>query len=211
MTVGRSSYQVDLLVEGLPCLVVGGGHIGARKARQLVEAGARVHVVATVVGDEIKGLAGTSWDERPYRRGDVEGYWLVMTATGDPTVDGLVFEEAQQAHIWVNSADDPEHCTFTLPATLRRGRMQVAVSTGGSSPAFSGWMRDRLDAELGPEYEPLLDLLADERESMRRSGRPLVAADWRAALDSGMLEMIREGRLAEAKERLQACLSSSSD
>jgi siroheme synthase (precorrin-2 oxidase/ferrochelatase) len=89
--------------------------------------------------------------------------------------------------------------------------MQVAVSTGGSSPAFSGWMRDRLDAELGPEYETLLDLLADERESMRRSGRPLVAADWRAALDSGMLEMIREGRLAEAKERLQACLSSSSD
>ena len=83
-------------------------------------------------------------------------------------------------------------------------------STGGESPALSSWLRRRFEGELGPEYGLLLTMLRDEREAVRAAGRSTEGLDWHRALDSGMLDLIREGRLAEAKERLQACLSSSS-
>ena len=133
-----------------------------------------------------------------------------MACTDDPEVNRSVFEDAEKAGVWVNSADDPAHCSFTLPSRLRRGRLLVTVSTGGDSPAFAAWLRQRLDAELGPEYETLLDVLAEARRDARAEGRVTRPGDWQRALDSGMLELIREGRIAEAKERLEACLSSSS-
>ena len=94
---------------------------------------------------------------------------------------------------------------------VRRGDLLLTVSTGGRSPGLASWTRTRLEAEFGPEWATLLDLLADARDELRATGRSSLGVDWHAALDSGMLELVREGRLAEAKERLQACLSSSSD
>jgi siroheme synthase (precorrin-2 oxidase/ferrochelatase) len=87
----------------------------------------------------------------------------------------------------------------------------VAVGTGGRSPALAAWLKDRLAAELGPEYAIACALLSEAREALRASGRSSEIPDWRQALDSGMVELIREGRTAEAKELLEACLSSSSD
>lgn len=207
---GRS-YPVNLEVAGRRCLVVGGGKVAARKAGGLVAAGALVHVVAREVGEEIAALDSVTVEERPYERGEAEGYWLVLTATDDPATNRQVHLDGEEAGVWVNSADDPENCSFTLPAVRRRGRLVVSVSTGGASPAVAAWLADRLEAELGPEYADLVDLLAREREEIRASGRSTEGLDWRRALDSGMLDLIREGRLAEAKERLQACLSSPSD
>ena len=112
--------------------------------------------------------------------------------------------------MWVNSADDPANCSFTLPSRIRQGSLLVTFATGGRSPAVATWLRRRFSEEFGPEYGTLIDLLATEREALRASGRSSEGLDWQPALDSGMLELIREGRLAEAKERLQACLSSSS-
>ena len=86
-----------------------------------------------------------------------------------------------------------------------------AIGTGGRSPALAAWLKDRLASEIGPEYEVLLDLLSAEREVVRASGRSTEEVDWQKALDSDMLDLIRTGRVARARERLQACLSSSSD
>ena len=110
--------------------------------------------------------------------------------------------------MFVNSADDPANCSFILPSRVRQGRLLVTFATGGHSPALATWLRRRFEAEFGPEYDTLIDVLSDERESIRSSGRSTEGLDWQSALDSGMLELIREGRVAEAKERLQACLSS---
>jgi siroheme synthase (precorrin-2 oxidase/ferrochelatase) len=96
-------------------------------------------------------------------------------------------------------------------SVLRRGDLVVTVGTGGRSPALAAWLRERLTQELGPEYETLLELLAEAREGFRAEGRSSEDADWRRALDSGMLDLIRAGRLPEAKELLRTCLSSSSD
>ena len=222
MPVDAPLYPANLVVRGRRVLVVGGGRVAAQKVAGLLECEADVHVVATVAGPELGALASglaadpdaggsLEVDERPFAPGDTAGHRLVITATGDPAVDAAVFDEAEGADIWCNSADDPAHCSFTLPSRVRRGPLLATFSTGGRSPALSTWMRRRYADELGPEHLVLLDLLAEEREAIRAAGRSTEGLDWQAALDSGMLDLIREGRLAEAKERLQACLSSSSD
>jgi precorrin-2 dehydrogenase/sirohydrochlorin ferrochelatase len=205
-------YPANLIIADRPCLVVGGGEVAARKVEGLLACEARVHVVAPVLGDAILRLAPPlTYERRPYRAGEAGDYRLVIAATDSPETNHAVFADAERAGVWINAADDPGNCSFTLPAVLRRGSLVVTVSTNGRSPALASWLRERLEASLGPEYETLLELLADERDAIRAAGRPTEGLDWRSALDSGMLDMIREGQLVEARERLQACLSSSSD
>jgi len=214
MPVEEPLYPVNLRLHGVPCLVVGGGPVALGKVRGLLDARAAVTVISPEVVDELDELhdAGTiTIDRRRYERGDAARYRLVMTATADPEVDGSVFEDAERAAVWVNAADDPPHCSFTVPARVRRGALLVTFATGGQSPALAAWLRERFELELGPEYEQLLTVLAEARAERVSRGEQTEHPGWKRALDSGMLEMIREGRLAEAKERLQACLSSSSD
>ena len=202
-------YPVNLIVAGRRCLVVGGGDVAARKVAGLIACGARVKVVAPSVCEDIRREAGVFWEERPYRRADLDGQRLVISATDDPAVNAAVYRDAEAAGVWVNGADDPAHCSFTLPSVVRRGALQVTVSTGGRSPALARWLRERLESEIGPEYEVLLDLLSDERERIRTTGRSTEDLDWQSALDSDMLALIRSGDVIQAKERLRTCLSSS--
>ena len=91
---------------------------------------------------------------------------------------------------------------------MRQGDLVVTIGTGGRSPALATWLRRRLTEELGPEYATLLDVLSDAREELRSEGRSTEEPDWQSAIDSGMLELIRAGRVDEAKEILRGCLSS---
>ncbi len=210
MPVSGPQYPVNLCLTGRSVLVVGGGRIALRKVQGLLVAQARVHVVAPQVAEAIQTLGeGVSWEQRPYRRGEAGQYRLVVTATGDATVDQEVYDDAEAAGVWVNSADDPDRCSFTLPALIRRGPLLVTVSTGGQSPALAAWLRARLESELGPEYEVLLQLLADARAAVQAQGRSTEGLAWHRALDSDMLALIRGGRIPEARDHLLACLSSS--
>jgi siroheme synthase-like protein len=213
MPVDSPLYPVNLIVAGRPVLVVGGGRVAAQKVRGLLAAGAVVTVVAPEVDPAVAALAaqGLAIVRRPYERGEVAGYRLAVAATGDPVVNQEVYDDGEAAGVWVNSADDPDRCSVTLPARVERGRLLVTVSTGGHSPAVAAWVRDRLADELGPEYDTLVGLLSEARNEVLRRGDSTEALDWRAALDSGILDLIRAGRLEAAKERLGACLSSSSD
>jgi len=202
-------YPVNLVVSGRRCLVVGGGPVALQKARELVACEAVVDVVAPEIVDELVALAVTC-HRRPYRSGEVAGYRLAVTATSDRSVNRQVFVEGEAHGVWVNSADDPANCAFTLPSRVRQGPLLVTFATGGRSPALATWLRRRFTAEFGPEYLTLLDVLSEARERLRQEGTSTEGLNWQGALDSGMLDLIREGRLAEAKERLQACLSSSS-
>ncbi len=210
MPVEHPVYPVNLVVDGRRCLVVGGGRVALQKVRGLVEAGAAVTVVAPEIDPAIPAL-GAATERRHYRRGEASGYRLVVAATGDRAVNQLVYDDAEAAGVWINSADDPERCTVVLPARIRRGRLTVTVSTGGHSPAVASWLRDRLEADLGPEYDQLIGLLSEERRRVQEEGVSTEHLDWRSALDSGILELVRAGRLEAARERLRACLSSSSD
>jgi precorrin-2 dehydrogenase len=206
MPVEDVLYPVSLVVTGKRCVVVGGGSVAARKTRALVAAGADVLVIAPEICEEIKGLP-VKVAERPYRRGDLSAAWLALAATDNPSVNRQVFADGQDVRVWVNVADDPEACSFTLPAVMRRGPVTVAVSTSGYSPALAGWIREQIAADVGPEVALLAELLAEARDALKAAGRSTEDVDWRRALDSDMLELIRSGQTAQARERLQACLS----
>jgi precorrin-2 dehydrogenase/sirohydrochlorin ferrochelatase len=200
-------YPVGLMLEGRPCLVVGGGRVAARKVEGLVACGAGVHVVAPTVTEAIRSRPGVTFDERPYRPGEAAGYTLVFSATGVPEVDRQVGEDTRAAGVWFNSAADPASGSFVVPSVLRRGGLAVAVSTGGRSPGLAAWLRRRLEGEVGPEYAALVDLVSAAREAVKAEGRSPGEVDWQEALESGILDLIRKGRVTEAKERLRACLS----
>jgi siroheme synthase-like protein len=202
-------YPVNLLVTDRRCVVVGAGRIAARKIESLLDAGADVTVVAPVVGETVRAWATEGriqLVERPFTEADVEGAWLVITATDDPEVNRAVFVAGEERRIFVNSADDPANCSFTLMSVVRRGDIVVTIGTNGRSPALATYLKDHVRDEMGPEYETLLELLSEAREEMRSGGRSSEDADWRAAIDSGILELIREGRESEAREQLRSCL-----
>lgn len=203
-------YPVNLRLAGRAVLVVGGGRVALEKVNGLLDADAAVTVVAPEIVAEIEALGGDGRLRalaRRYRPGEAADYRFVVAATGDPEVNQQVADDGEAAGVWVNAADDPDRCTVMLPARVRRGPLLVTVSTGGHSPALARWLRERLEAELGPEYGTLAEMLGEARALRRAQGLATEAANWRRALESGMLELIREGDLAQAKERLQACLS----
>ncbi|MCX7619491.1 MAG: bifunctional precorrin-2 dehydrogenase/sirohydrochlorin ferrochelatase [Acidimicrobiales bacterium] len=214
MPITSPLYPAELVLAGRRTVVIGAGRVAARKVAEFLVCGAEVVVIAPEVDPEVRARARAGeivLEERPYRDGDLDGAWLALVATGDREVNRAVRREADRRRVWLNSADDPENCSFTLPARLRRGPLLITVSTGGRSPAVAAWLRRRLEEEIGPEYETLIELVAAERSRLQANGCSTETLDWQRALDSGTLDLVREGRLAEAKERLQACLSSSSD
>lgn len=207
-------YPVNLLVAGRRCVVVGAGRIAARKIAALLDAGAVVHVVAPELGPEVRDWqtsGAVTVDERPFVPTDLDRAWLATSATPDPAVNQAVYDAAEARRIFVNAADDPERCSFTLMSVVRQGDLVVTIGTGGRSPALATYLKDHVASEMGPEWGVLLDLLSEERERLRAGGTSSETLDWRQALDSGMLDLIRTGRVTQAKELLRACLSSSLD
>ncbi|HEV2310555.1 MAG TPA: bifunctional precorrin-2 dehydrogenase/sirohydrochlorin ferrochelatase [Acidimicrobiia bacterium] len=210
---GLLGYPVNLLVAGRRCVVVGAGRVAARKIAGLLDAGAVVHVVAPTLGDEVvawRAAGRLTVDERPFRGEDLDGAWLATAATPDADVNAAVYEAGEARRVFVNAADDPAHCSFTLMSVVRQGDLVVTIGTGGRSPALATYLKDHVASEMGPEWGTLLDLLAEEREAARAAGVSTETLDWRQALDSGILDLVRAGRVAQAKELLRACLSSSS-
>jgi siroheme synthase-like protein len=205
MPVDAPLYPVNLILAGQRCLVVGGGRVALGKVRGLLAAEAEVTVVAPEVDDELAALPVTI-ERRPYRDGEVAGYRVAVTATDDPAVNRRVYEDGEAAGVWVNSADDPANCAFTLPAVVRQGPITVAIGTGGHSPALATWLRRHVEKELDQTFTTLLDLLAERRLALRDAGTPTEGLSWQQVLDSGMLDLVRQGRLDEARERLTTCL-----
>ena len=222
MGVGAPIYPVGLVVTGRPCLVVGGGRVAARKIGGLLACGAAVTVVAPEVHEAIRELADTgaiaAIDEspldvqiRPYRSGEAADYLLVVAATGDPAVDDAVQRDAAAAGIWVNVADDPSRCSFVLPAVARDGTVSIAVSTAGASPALAGWLRDRVVEALGSGIGALAELLEEGRRRIHDQGGSTEKIDWRSLLDGPLPEMVRQGRIDEARAALDAFLGGSTE
>ena len=178
----KNQFPINLNLEGRSCLVVGAGRIGLRKTEQLLAAGAQVTVVAPEVVGDFAGLPVTI-HQRAFELTDLDGQRLVITATGNRELDQLIYDTCEERGIWINSADDPDRCAFTLPAVVRRGDLMVTVSTGGNSPALSSWMRQKLEALVGPEFEEVVNELAQEREHIHAEGRSTEDIDWKPIIE----------------------------
>src|SRR4029077_11181164 len=122
------------------CVVIGGGVVAERKVEGLVAVGANVTVISPAITDGLRELltqGAIRHVKREYQTGDRAGYDLVFVATDDAEINAVVSNEARSLRIWVNAADDPDHCDFILPGVIRRGDLAVAVSTGGVGPAVN--------------------------------------------------------------------------
>ncbi len=159
---------VVLSLAGSRCLVVGGGLVGARRARYLAASGASVTVVAPDLDPTLSSEPGTGdgtieCQARRYRRGEASSYRLVVAATGVDEIDRAVVADALGAGVLVSSADRAHPGNVSLPAVHREGPVSVAVSTGGRSPALAVWLRTRLAAALGPDTATLAELASEAR------------------------------------------------
>jgi len=159
-------FPLFLKLEGRRCLVVGGGRIAEQKLEALLTAGADARVVAPDATETIRQLADRkqlAWTGRVFAPADLDGIFLVIAATGNPNVNEAVFRAADDRHVLCNAVDEPENCHFYYPAVVRRGELQIAISTAGQSPALAQRLRTEMEAAFGPEYEPWLQWLGKVR------------------------------------------------
>ncbi len=157
---------------GRPCLVVGAGGVGAAKIAALLEAGARVTVVAPEANREVRELATAGklrWQPRAFRPEDLAGQFLVIAATPAREVNHAVFAEAQTRGILCNAVDDPPNCDFYFSAVVRRGDLQIAVSTAGESPAVAQMLRNEIEAALDESVGDWLRAVGDARREIMAS------------------------------------------
>ncbi len=162
-------------------LVLGAGRIGSGKAGLLIDAGARVTMIARDVLAELpRGLA--SLEEREYREGDLRGYALVVSATGDPFVNDRIVDEARRENVWLNVVDDPSRSDFYFTAVHRAGDVVVSVSTEGASPALAQVVRTMIAAELPANLADVAVQLRRERDGHHANGVSTEDVDWRTRI-----------------------------
>ena len=169
---GTVLYPIFLNLDGKRCVIVGGGAVANRKARKLLQARAEVVAISPEVKPELESVA-TEVRRRPYREGDLEGASLVFAATNRREVNAAVTREARGRGIPVNVADEPSEGDFALPSVLRRGQLQLAVSTGGASPTLARRVRYELESAFGSEWAGVVEALGRARRDGRRAEEEL--------------------------------------
>jgi siroheme synthase-like protein len=202
-------YPIFLDLKGRAVLVVGGGSVAEGKAQGLLAAGAEVMIVAPQIGPTLRALetAGRiQCAEREYEPADLDGHALCFVATDDGAINARVAEDCRERGIWVNAADDPANCDFILPAVVRNGKIVVAASTGGSSPAMARRLREELTAFLDEDYAPLADVLAAVRSEIRTANLKIDPEAWQSAIDARLRTLVAQGRLEEARSHLRDTL-----
>ena len=207
----RPYYPVFLDIEGRSIVVIGGGSVAARKVETLRKYGARITVIAPEFAPEIEACAAsgdTVLRRKRYEPDDLDGAFVVIAATNDHRINGTVAADAHERRILVNVIDDTPLCDFIVPAVIENGSIQVAVSTGGQSPALARRLKRDLQQLAGPEYSEVNEILG----SLRAAAKEALATDddrkgfFDAVIAGGALEMLRAGRRHDAYEAVaKAC------
>jgi len=198
-------YPVALVLDGKQVLVVGGGKIAAEKLDALLHTGADVIVVSPeVVGNIAEAVAAgrIRLHLRPYQSDDLRGVSLVIAATDDRLLNARAVTEARAAGILAQAVDDIPYCDFFAMAIVRRGELQLGISTNGRSPAFARWLRERLDADLPAEYGDLLAVIGDVRERLKAAGPIPLYEHWQDAISDEVLAALRRGDRETAAARV---------
>ncbi|QGY41189.1 bifunctional precorrin-2 dehydrogenase/sirohydrochlorin ferrochelatase [Pseudodesulfovibrio cashew] len=206
-------YPIFVNLENKHCLVVGAGEVGKRKIQSLVDAGAgSVTIIDTRPADpEMDGvlaLDNVTFEGREFRDLDLDGKFLVIACTSSEEVNWRISTLCAERGILCNIVDQPEKCSFIVPATVKRGDLTVAISTAGQSPAMAKRIRRELQENFGDEYAVLLSLMGKVRALMLSLGLETKAntAVFRSLVNSGLLEAIRMHNLDAAEEILKESL-----
>jgi precorrin-2 dehydrogenase/sirohydrochlorin ferrochelatase len=164
-------FPMFVKLEGRRVLVVGAGTVGEAKIESLLATGASVRVVAPKATPHVREWARDGrieWEAREYRRRPIlQGAFLVIAATNSPALHDEIYAEARSRGVLCNAVDEPERCDFYFPAVVRRGELQIAISTGGLSPALAQRLRKELEQQFGPEWEEWVAQLGRTREELQ--------------------------------------------
>jgi uroporphyrin-III C-methyltransferase/precorrin-2 dehydrogenase/sirohydrochlorin ferrochelatase len=202
---------VFLQVKDRPCLVVGGGKVAARKVSLLTRAGARITVVSPEISNELQARAEqdvVTFIRREFREEDMEGVVLAIAATDNETVNRAVSELANQHRIPVNVADNPQLCSFIMPSVIDRSPVQIAVSTGGTSPVLARLLRARLESFVPAAYGRLARLVDEYRHSVKQhfSDAGQRRYFWENILQGRVAELLFAGHEEKARTALQEAI-----
>ena len=189
-----------------------GGPVGERKIEGLIACGARVKVVSPIATDGIRGMVGDQleWVARPFEVRDLDGIDLAVAAADLDAINEEVSTEARKRGIWVNDATSRERSDYIVPATVRRGQLDIAVSTGGGSPAYAKLIREKLEAEFGDEHGEMVALLEELRPKVKRafSSPAKRRTFWDRLVTHETLDLIKSGQSNIVKKRVAQWLSS---
>jgi precorrin-2 dehydrogenase/sirohydrochlorin ferrochelatase len=166
-------FPAFLKIDGRPCLVVGGGPVAEEKVSGLIHAGAKVCVVAPESTEQIREWARQKticWKARKFQSADAKGNFLIVAATSSPRLHARIYQLAKKSGILCNVVDDPAHCDFYYGSVVRRGSLQIAISTAGLSPALAQRLRKRFEREFGAEYELWLEEIGNTRKRLFDKG-----------------------------------------
>ena len=184
-------YPIFLDISGKKCVVVGGGEVAVRKVGRLLDCGAKVFVVSPKLTPELITLKAGNTIEHiatDYNPLFIEDAALIIGATDDEKTNAAISSDARSLGIPVNIVDDPQKCDFILPSVVERGDLNIAVGTGGKSPALARHLREELEAKYGVEYEILLKILGGLRPQMKNSKAGKTWFD--SLMASGILDLI---------------------
>lgn len=204
-------YPINLDLRNKKCVVIGAGAVAARKARRLLECGAKVLLTAPAVPASLTvrpGKRKISFRKRKVRLSDLRGVYLVICATGDRRTNRMVSAYCRKQGILVNVVDFPQECNFILPSVARRGDLAIAISTSGISPALAKSLRRLLQQQFGVEYARFLGLMKKIRPlALKRIKNPGARkAFFEQAAKPGILALLKENKAKEAREKLKTIL-----
>jgi precorrin-2 dehydrogenase/sirohydrochlorin ferrochelatase len=166
-------YPVSLDISNRACVVIGGGAVAIRKVNSLLKAGALVTVICPEAAKELTALAvrnKINLIRRGYKKGDLKGAFLAVSATGEQAINKAVFAEAKKRNVLINVVDAPDLCTFIVPSVVEKGPLTLAVSTSGKSPLFAKALRQELEKKFGREYAVFTELLGAVRSKLLKEG-----------------------------------------
>ncbi len=207
-------FPINVDIREKKCLIVGGGKVAQRKVFSLLEAGASVQVVSPQVTEAIADLAqkgDLKLKLASFEASDMESdTFLVIGATNQPEVQNKVVALAEAQNKLVNIVDQPEHCNFTVPSKLQRGKLTLTISTDGASPGLSRRIREQLEGLFGNEYATLLDWMAETRRDMiEQLETDLDRKEvFDRVLDSDVLDLLKQGKEEEARKLFNSSLQS---
>ena len=198
-------YPVYIELREQPCVVIGGGKIAEGKVEGLLAAQANVTVISPDLTARLRGLLEEkqiTYLARTYQPGDLTGAFMVICATDQAEINYQVWQEATSNRQLVNVVDDTPRCNFIAPSILRKGDLTIAISTSGKAPALAVRLKERLQHELGPEYERFLELAGELREPLARQVPDFETrkALWYEIVDSEILEVLARGDESAARE-----------
>lgn len=202
-------YPIYLDIEGRDVLIIGGGNVCARKAETMMKYGARVTIVSPEFTDEIEGWARSGvlqLRRKTYEETDLGGASIVIASTDDPCINARIARDCRRRKIPVNVVDVTHLCEFIVPAIVERGSIQIAISTGGKSPALARTLREDLQKFVGPEYDEINQVLGTLRAGAKKTLPTDI--DRKRFFDSiiaeGVLDMMRQGQRQRAYETIAA-------